>query len=169
MAKRRRKEIVVNTKAYTLETAIVRDYIIFYAAREMGLVKKVMPEDCQTESEFCIKHGLASTSSNALHNYANIKGFYDEVDKEKRKHKHLLLSIGMTGLLKRSEGMKIVNDALDKDGCIHELSAELPPDVKASERLVQLGGGDVVDTVSIIGEEALQAAAKRATEKEDKQ
>jgi hypothetical protein len=149
MAKKKGKRKGINPKAYTLDTAIVRDYIIFYAVREMGLVKKVMPEDCQTEAEFCVKHGLAATSSNALHNYANIKGFYDEVDKEKRKNKHLLLSIGMNGLIKRGEGMKIVNQALDKDGEVHELESELPPDVRASERLIQLGGGEISDTVNI--------------------
>ncbi len=167
MVKRRRKARGVNPKAYTLETAIVRDYIIFYAAREMGLVKKVMPEDCQTEVEFCIKHGLSDRSSNTLHNYVNIKGFYDAVDVEKKKHRHLLLSIGMNGLLKRAEGMTITEQALDRLGGIHDLDRELEPDVKASERLIQLGGGDIVDNINVTGTDAISAAAKRITDTED--
>ena len=167
MAKRRRKQKGINPKAYTLETAIVRDYIIFYAAREMGLVKKVMPEDCQTEVEFCIKHGLSAKSSNALHNYANIKGFYDAVDVEKKKHRHLLLSIGMNGLLKRAEGMFLRNQTLDAFGNTHVLLDEIPPDVKASERIIQLGGGDIVDNINVTGTDAISAAAKRITDTED--
>lgn len=167
MTKRRRKQKGINPKAYTLETAIVRDYIIFYAAREMGLVKKVMPEDCQTEVAFCVKHGLSDRSSNALHNYVYIKGFYDAVDVEKKKHRHLLLSIGMNGLLKRAEGMFLRNQALDAAGNTHVLLDEIPPDVKASERIIQLGGGDIVDNINVTGTDAISAAAKRITETED--
>ena len=167
MAKAKRKEKKVNPKAYTLDTAIVRDYIVYYAAREMGLIKKVFPEDCQNEAQFCVKHGLSDKSVNALHNYANIDGFYDEVDKEKKKHKHLLLAVGMTGLLKRAEGMFLRKRTLDAAGKAHTLLDEIPPDVKASERLVQLGGGEIVDSVKILGTEAIALAARKATELED--
>jgi hypothetical protein len=44
---------------------------------------------------------------------------------------------------------------------------EIPPDVKASERLVQLGGGEIVDSVKILGTEAIALAARKATELED--
>jgi hypothetical protein len=167
MAKRRRKQKGINPKAYTLETAIVRDYIVFYTVREMGLVKKVMPEDCRTEVAFCIKHGLSAKSSNTLHNYVNIKGFYDAVEVEKKKHQHLLSSIGMGGITKRGEGMFLRKQVLDAAGNIHVLLEEIPPDVKACERLIQLGGGDIVDNINVTGTDAISAAAKRITDTED--
>jgi hypothetical protein len=167
MAKRRRKQKGINPKAYTLETAIVRDYIIFYAVREMGLVKKVMPEDCQTEVEFCIKHGLSDKSSNALHNYANIKGFYDAVEVEKKKHRPLLLSIGMNGLGFVAEKHVLKREVIDARGEKRVIEEEQDPNVKACERLIQLGGGDIVDNINVTGTDAISAAAKRITDTED--
>ena len=148
---RKTKEKRPNPKAYTLQTQIVINYIEFLAVRGMGLVKKIMPEDCQTEEAFLIKHGLSPNSDNTLRNYENILGFWNEVEKSEKKYKHYLRTIGMTGLLKRAEGLVIVEQALDRTGNVHDLDKELPPDVKASERLVQLGGGEIKDTVEVSG------------------
>jgi hypothetical protein len=138
------------------------------AVREMGLTKKVMPEDCQSEAEFCVKHGLSAKSATTLRNYAEIKGFWEEVEKEKRKYKHLLLSTGMVGLIKRAEGMVVVEQALSKQENVFDLNKELPPDVKACERLVQLGGGDISDKVITESSAAAAFRAAAAAESEVK-
>jgi hypothetical protein len=128
----------------------------------MGLVYQVMPEDCQSEKAFCVKHGLSINSTNAIRVYTDIPGFFAEVDKEKHKLKHYLLSAGMKALTKRAAGMVLRSQVLDKNNNVRDLSYDLAPDVRAGERLVQLGGGDITDKVEISG--LAEAIAKTAKE-----
>ena len=158
----------LNPKAYTLETPIVADYIKFVAAREKGLLHKIFPENCQTEAEFCIAHGLSENSLTTLHNYAKINDFWKEADKYGRSINHLLLSIGMRGLTKLSEGMFVTRQALDKDGCKHDLKFELEPHEKACERLAIMGGALIEDKIVITNSIAGAFAAAAAAEEEKK-
>jgi hypothetical protein len=168
----RTKPATKNPKAYTLDTAIVKDYIVYVAVREMGLVGKIMPEDCQSEAQFCVKHGLSARSVNTLHNYVNIKGFWEAVDKEKRQYKHLLLDVGMRGLLKLAEGCDTTKKTFGyhgrgknrKKGLLEETIEHILPHEKACERLVQLGGGDIKD--KIVTEGSVAAAFREAAKAE---
>jgi hypothetical protein len=155
-----------NPKAYTLDTPRVQAYITFVAVREMGLVHKILPEDCQNEAQFCRKHGLSENSTATLWNYKKIKGFWEVVEKEKRNYKGHLLEIGMAGLTKLAQGMTLKKQALFWGKPV-DVKEEVAPHEKACERLVQLGGGDISDKIQVEGSSvaaAFREAAKAEAE-----
>jgi hypothetical protein len=137
-------------RKFTLTTPIVADYIEFIAIREMGLAKKLLPKDCQNEKAFLVKHGYSDKSRNVFGYYELIEGFWKAVERIQGKYKHVLREIGMTGMIKRAEGMTVTKQNLSWGKPV-DVKEEIPPDVKACERVIQFGGGIVEDNVNVAG------------------
>ena len=78
-----------------------------------------------------------------------------------------MLELGKSGLKEVAVKHVLKKEVVDRSCQIREVKEDVDPDVRSCERLIQLGGGDIVDNINITGTDAISAAAKRITEKED--
>jgi hypothetical protein len=75
-----------------------------------------------------------------------------------------MLERGKAGLKEISIKHKLKREVIDNKCQKREIEEEQDPNRQACERLIQLGGGDISDTVNVNGLEALQTAARKASE-----
>ena len=162
-----RKKIETKHKqgtAYTIQTPIVKqllDYLSTPEAFKSGQKKHL--------NKFMETHNTKSYTS--LWNYEKIDGFQDELIRRKadfvEQEKLEMLELGKKGLVDRAKVMVLKHEELSWGKPV-EVKAEIPPDVRACERLIQLGGGDISDKIHVESEDIteIKAAAARLKAKE---
>jgi hypothetical protein len=148
-------------QAYTLQTEIVKqllNYLSTPQAFRAGQKKHL--------NKFMELHNTKSYTS--LWNYEKIDGFQDELIRRKanfvEQEKLDMLERGKAGLKEISIKHKLKREVIDNKCQKREIEEEQDPNRQACERLIQLGGGDISDTVNVNGLEALQTAARKASE-----
>ena len=163
-----RKKIETKHKqgtAYTIQTPIVKqllDYLSTPEAFKSGQKKHL--------NKFMETHNTKSYTS--LWNYAKIDGFQDELIRRKadfvEQDKLEMLELGKAGLKEVSVKHILKREVVDRKCQIQEIEEEQDPDVRACERLIQLGGGDISDKIHVESEDIteIKAAAARLKAKE---
>ena len=164
MDKRRKKAVKTQGVKNTLETPIVRLYLDFITT----------PENLKAGQKKNLKQFMAENhigSYTTLQNWEKITGFHEEVLRRKNDYiaqeKLEMLELGKSGLKEVAVKHVLKKEVVDRSCQIREVKEDVDPDVRSCERLIQLGGGDIVDNINITGTDAISAAAKRITEKED--
>ena len=148
-----------SAKAYTLKSPIVRAYADFLA-----YPNALKDEDCRTQPDFLVKHGLSPNSQTILRNIAEIEGFGALVEARQRIYQSHWVVTAKHGLLKRAEGMKLNQQAVTKTGRVVGYTEEIPPETSACKVILQAFDG-FSETVNVNAGPAddIAAAAARLT------
>jgi hypothetical protein len=181
MAKRRRKQKGINPKAYTLDkrrkkavktqgirstmqTPIVKLYLDYLSTPE-----NLMAGQKKNLNIFMAENEIGSYHT--LEKYARAIGFQEELLRRKNNYiadeKLDMIELGKAGFKFLAKKHVLKREVIDARGEKRVIEEEQDPNVKACERLIQLGGGDIVDNINVTGTDAISAAATRITDTED--
>ena len=125
-----------NPKKITLETPIVKDYIIFKA-----LAWQMRPETERTQTQFLVNHNMSENSVAALLNYERLIGFWSAVRKYRKKYIDYENFEVDNALFKITQGVLI--QEMKYNSKTRELEPEIfeqPPDVRAIKLHKEVNG-----------------------------
>ena len=146
MDKRRKKAVKQQGKRSTMDMPIVKLYLDFIST----------PEAFKAGQKKNLKQFMAENNIGSYHTlekYESVVGFQEELLRRKNDYiaqeKIEMLELGKAGLKLVSTKHMLKREVVDNKCNIQTIEEEQAPSVKACERLIQLGGGEIADTVNI--------------------
>ena len=164
MDKRRKKAVKTQGIRATMQTPIVKLYLDYLSTPE-----NLMAGQKKNLNIFMAENKIGSYHT--LEKYERVIGFQEELLRRKNNYiaqkKLDMIELGEAGLEFLGGKHVLKREVIDARGEKRVIEEEQAPNVKACERLIQLGGGDIVDNINVTGTDAISAAAKRITDTED--